>query len=144
MSALQMCWMAGIGCLGTGLGFWLGTRRFRRRAAKAAMGVIGSLIMGAGGILILAINPWIADPQYRAYKRFYWDIDEGMTRAEVLEAMERRYPVAGGRVRPQVLTDDASSLAFFMGVEGSQGPNCEGVFLTMSYGRVVQKHYSPD
>lgn len=144
MSGAALFVTAGIGCLIAGLALWEAARRFRGVAVKAGLGLLGTLLIGAGCFLVVAVNPWIADPQYRAYKRLYWDIDNGMTRAEVLKAVARRYPPGSRRTAPQLVQDDPVSMMFFMGVEGSQGPNCEGIFVKMEDGLVVSKHYSPD
>lgn len=94
--------------------------------------------------VFLALNPELVDGRFRAYKAFYSDIQVGMSREEVLEALDRRYPKSGVRQRPKVMSDTADSLGFFMNPETSREPNCEGIFLSIEKGRVKGKDYSPD
>ena len=67
-----------------------------------------------------------------------------MTRAEVFEAVDRRYPQTGIRMRPRVMKDDPGNLGFFMNPEGQGEPNCEGIFLSLELDRVKSKQYSMD
>jgi len=94
--------------------------------------------------LAQALHPEIIDARFRTYKAFYRDIRIGMTKAEVLQVLDRRYPSPGRRQRPTVMEDKPERLGFFMNREVSKGPNCEGIFLTLKEGRVTSKQYSPD
>jgi len=116
----------------------------RSSAVKAAMTVLALVALIPAAFMVLAMNPWLVDSRYRTYRAFYRDIQLGMTRDEVIALIDRHYPLTGARQRPKVLNDDSSSLGFFMNPEKSREPNCEGVFLTMTNGRVAIKMYSPD
>ncbi len=94
--------------------------------------------------LVLALHPELIDGRFRTYKAFYRDIQIGMTRAEVLAAMDRRYPKSGPRQSPKLMDDTPTSLGFFMNPETSTEPNCEGIFLKLENGRVKSKDYSAD
>jgi hypothetical protein len=96
------------------------------------------------GYLLVALNPWLVDSRFRSYRAFYRDIEIGMTRNEVFEALERNYPADGPRKRPKILNDTAEGLGFFMDPETSREPNCEGIFLRLESGRVSAKSYSAD
>ena len=67
-----------------------------------------------------------------------------MTRDEVLELVRRHYPQGGSRQAPRLFEDTEAELGFFMNPEGSVNPNCEGIFLEMSAGKVTSKDYSRD
>lgn len=97
-----------------------------------------------GAYAYLAFHPELVDARFRTYKRFYRDIQVGMTREQVLAALEKHYPPDGPRKRPTLVTDSPSSLGFFMNPETSREPNCEGIFLTFEDGRVTRMGYSPD
>jgi hypothetical protein len=94
--------------------------------------------------LFLVLHPQLIDGRYRAYKAFYGDIQVGMTRDQVIAAMEARYPLNGKRQRPKIMQDDSGQLGFFMNPETSREPNCEGIFLSFDNGHVISKTYSPD
>lgn len=94
--------------------------------------------------VFLAFHPALVDSRFRTYKRFYSDIQVGMTREQVLAAMERRYPAEGPRKRPTVMRDEPGRLGFFMNPETSSEPNCEGIFLTLESNRVTSVVYSAD
>jgi hypothetical protein len=96
------------------------------------------------GYVYVAFHPEFVDKRFRTYKAFYRDIHVGMTREEVIAAMDRRYPADGPRQRPKIMSDESGELGFFMDPENSREPNCEGIFLTLESGRVVKKQYSPD
>ncbi|HKP35529.1 MAG TPA: hypothetical protein VJT71_01630 [Pyrinomonadaceae bacterium] len=120
-------------------------------ACRAKSGVLIGLMvllalvfMAPAGYLILALNPALIDGRFRAYKQFYKDIEVGVTREQVLAAMDRRYPATGPRKRPKIMDNTPNRLGFFMNPEASREPNCEGIFLTLEGGRVSKKVYSPD
>ncbi|MDB4759413.1 hypothetical protein OAF99_03630 [Akkermansiaceae bacterium] len=108
------------------------------------------LILTGSGVLIssvfffLALNSWIIDPRFRTYRSFYYEIEEGMTRQQVVEILIKYYPRDGARDRPTVRSDDEDQLGFFMNPEDYREPNCEGIFLEMKDGVVVKKTYSND
>jgi hypothetical protein len=104
-----------------------------------------ALVFTVPGIyLFLALHPELIDGRYRTYKAFYGDIKVGMTRDQVIAAMQGRYPQNGKRQRPKIMDDEADRLGFFMNPETSREPNCEGIFLGLTNGCVVSKTYSPD
>src|SRR5947207_9437469 len=77
-------------------------------ACRAKSGVLIVLMIALAlvfivpaGYLILALNPALVDGRFRTYKQFYTDIEVGMTREQVLAAMDQRYPAAGARKRPK-------------------------------------------
>jgi hypothetical protein len=104
-----------------------------------------ALVFTVPGIyLFLAFHPELVDGRFRAYKAFYADIKVGMTRDQVIAAMEKRYPKNGKRQRPTIIGDTPEALGFFMNPETSREPNCEGIFLSLTNSHVVSKTYSPD
>ncbi|MBL6922586.1 MAG: hypothetical protein ISR39_10485 [Akkermansiaceae bacterium] len=108
------------------------------------------LILTGSGVLIssvfffLALNSWIIDPRFQTYRSFYYEIEEGMTRQQVIETLIKHYPRDGDRDRPTIRSDNEDQLGFFMNPEDYREPNCEGIFLKMKNGVVVQKTYSND
>ena len=118
--------------------------RMRSGAVRAMLAVVALLLSLPGGYVLLALHPEWVDARFRTYKAFYRDIEIGMTREEVLAAMERRYPANGARKRPRLWFDSREGMSFFMDPERSTEPNCEGIFVTLESGRVAQKRYSPD
>jgi len=110
----------------------------------AMMVLLALAFITPAGYLFLAFHPELIDGRFRTYKRLYGDIQVGMTREQVLAAMELRYPTNGPRKRPKILNDSPDGLGFFMNPETSTEPNCEGIFLTLEAGRVTKKVYSAD
>ncbi|HOX55354.1 MAG TPA: hypothetical protein P5205_01565 [Candidatus Paceibacterota bacterium] len=110
----------------------------------AMMLVLALVFIAPAGCVFLAFHPELVDGRFRTYKRFYRDIQVGMTREQVLAAMEQRYPTNGPRKRPTILNDTPEGLGFFMNPETSREPNCEGIFLTLEAGRVTRIEYSAD
>lgn len=113
-------------------------------------GVVGIGVMGLAIVLLLpaawfllALNPWMHDARFRAYRSFYQDLKPGMTRDEVLKLVDSRYPASGERKAPKMM-EDPPRLWFFMNPEHSREPNCEGIFLSFQDGRMISKSYSPD
>ena len=111
---------------------------------RLALVTIGVLLLVPSAFLVAALNPWLTDPRFNTYRTFYRDIEVGMTRADVLDLIDHHYPASGKRQRPDVMDDTSTHLGFFMNPEHSQEPNCEGIFLSLLDGRVVNKSYSPD
>lgn len=103
---------------------------------------IGLFIPSA--ILGLGMNPWLVDARYRSYRLFYWDIQRGMDRAEVLASLDRRYPLDGPRLKPRVQEDSATRLSFIMNPEKLPDPDRETIIVTMEDGKVLGKEYLPD
>jgi hypothetical protein len=91
-----------------------------------------------------ALNPWLTDARFRAYRSFYVDLKPGMTRDEVRVQLTSHYPASGERKSPKVMEDTPERLGFFMNPEHSREPNCEGIFLSFQDGRMISKSYSPD
>lgn len=118
--------------------------RAKRRIVTAMMIVLALAFMVPAGYVCLMFHPELVDGRFRTYKRFYRDIEAGMTREQVLAAMEERYPANGPRQRPMIIEDTPRRLAFFMNPETSREPNCEGIFLTLEAGRVTRLSYSAD
>lgn len=120
--------------------------------AWRSSGVISRLLMLALAIALLVpstilgigMNPWLVDARYRSYRQFYWSIQRGMSRQEVMDGMERRYPLTGPRKRPNLLEDSATSLSFAMHPETAGEPNRETIALKMQAGEVTGKNYLPD
>ena len=110
----------------------------------AMMLVLALVFVAPAACVFVAFHPDLVDGRFRAYKAFYHDIQVGMSREQVLAAMEQRYAKDGARQRPKVMSDEPDSLGFFMNPESSREPNCEGIFLKLEAGRVVSKEYSPD
>jgi hypothetical protein len=118
--------------------------RARRGIITAMMIVLALAFIVPASYLFLMFHPELVDGRFRTYKRFYRDIEAGMTREQVLAAMERHYPAIGPRERPMIIDDTPRRLAFFMNPETSREPNCEGIFLTLEAGRVTRMSYSAD
>ena len=118
--------------------------RAKSGLVTAMMVVLALVFIAPAGYVFLAFHPELVDGRFRTYKRFYHDIQVGMTREQVLAAMEQRYPTNGARLRPKIMNDSADGLGFFMNPETSREPNCEGIFLTLEAGRVTKVVYSAD
>ena len=116
----------------------------RNNGLRALLLVLALVFLIPAAFVFLAFHPEFADRRFRTYKRFYRDIQVGMTREEVLAAMEQRYPTNGPRKQPTVMNDTPTSLGFFMNPETSREPNCEGIFLTLVSNRVTKVEYSAD
>jgi len=106
--------------------------------------LVALFLLAPSGLLAIMLKPELVDARFRTYKRVYGDIQIGMTRAEVMTTVQRRYPSGGKRMEPTVLEDSTNRLDFFMNPEGSREPNCEGIFLEMKDDKVVRKKYSAD
>ena len=118
--------------------------RAKGRLVTATLVVLALVFIAPAGYVFLAFHPELVDGRFRTYKRFYRDIQVGMTREQVLATMEQRYPTNGPRKRPKILNDAPEGLGFFMNPETSREPNCEGIFLTLEAGRVTKIVYSAD
>jgi hypothetical protein len=116
----------------------------RSKALATMAGVAALVLLLPAAYVFVSFNPWLVDARFRTYRAFYRDIREGMTRDEVLAALERRYPGTGARQPPKIMEDSPERLGFFMNPETSREPNCEGIFLQFEHGRVIGKSYSPD
>jgi hypothetical protein len=100
--------------------------------------LIPSAILGVG------MNPWLVDARYRSYKIFYWSVQRGMDRSEVLASLDKSYPTGGPRLKPKLLEDTATRLSFTMHPEAKPEPDRETITLKMEAGKVVGKEYLPD
>ena len=118
--------------------------RARNTFVMVMLVLLALLLVAPSPVVVMMFFPELTDSRYRTYKAFYRDIEVGMTREQVLTAMERRYPKKGPRQQPTVMQDQPGGLGFFMNPEKSREPNCEGIFLTLEAGRVTKKVYSPD
>lgn len=116
----------------------------RHIGTRIVMMILVLVFLFPAGYLFTALHPEWVDRRFRAYKAFYQEIQVGMTREQVLAAMERRYPKDGPRKRPKIMGDTPEALGFFMDPETSREPNCEGIFLQLESGRVTKKQYSAD
>lgn len=112
--------------------------------ARILLILTGSGVLISSVFIFLALNSWIIDPRFRTYRSFYYEIEEGMTRQQVIEILIKHYPRDGARDRLTVRSDDEDQLGFFMNPEDYREPNCEGIFLEMKDGVVVKKTYSND
>ena len=118
-----------------------------RRASRGRRGVLGvsaGLLASPAILLGLMWAPYYLDPRIIAYKRFYREIEVGMTREEVMDLATMRYPVGGRRSFPTVMADSADRLGFFMNPESDREPNCEGIFLMLRNDVVLSKQYMAD
>jgi hypothetical protein len=118
--------------------------RAKSGLVTAMMVVLALVFIAPAGYVFVALHPELVDGRFRTFKAFYGDIRVGMTREQVLAAMEQRYPTNGTRKRPKIMDDTSTSLGFFMNPETSREPNCEGIFLTLEAGRVTKIVYSAD
>ncbi|RYD45402.1 MAG: hypothetical protein EOP85_08985 [Verrucomicrobiaceae bacterium] len=100
--------------------------------------LIPSAILGVG------MNPWLVDARFRSYRLFYWSIQRGMSREEVMANLDKRYPSGGERTRPTILTDSGTRLEFAMSPENTKEPDSETISLKMEAGKVMGKEYLPD
>lgn len=116
----------------------------RSSGVRVLMIVLALVFLLPAAYVFVAFHPELVDGRFRTYKRFYSDIQIGMTREEVLAAMNQRYPADGPRKRPKIMDDTPTSLGFFMNPETSREPNCEGIFLTLESNRVTKVVYSAD
>lgn len=135
--------IAGVGLIGAVLVCvfaWRASSWFKR-----VLLILLALVLIVPAVLVgVALKPELADGRFRTYKQFYRDIQVGMTREQVMQLIVYHYPSDGKRSSPTVLKDTETQLYFFMNPEKRTQPNCEGIFLTMQEGKVVEKEYSPD
>lgn len=118
--------------------------RARSGLVTGLMLLLALVLIVPAGFVFIALHPELIDGRFRTYKAFYSDIQVGMTREQVVAAMERRYPADGSRKRPKIISDTPTNLGFFMDPETSTEPNCEGIFLTFEGGLVSRIDYSAD
>lgn len=116
--------------------------RGKGRAVRICAGTALALLLCCAAFLGV-VHPGILEPRFRAYQRFYNAISPGMSKEQVLTLRDLHYPSGGAR-KPPELFEHEGRFYFFMDREGQREPNCEGIFLTMSNGTVIGKHYSPD
>lgn len=118
--------------------------KVRNAGLKVLLVLVAMLTLAPTGLVVLAVYPEWVDARFRSYKRFYAEIQPGMTRDEVMAAQARIYPGNGPRKSPRIIMEDATNLTFFMHPEDSAEPNCEGILLAFKDGKVTSKTYSPD
>jgi hypothetical protein len=116
----------------------------RRRSARWVLGCIALVLIAPAGWALTVFMPELVDARYRTFKGLYGDIQIGMARDEVLELVRRHDPQGGPRQAPKLFKDTQAEVGFFMNPEGSVDPNCEGIFLEMSAGKVTSKDDSRD
>jgi hypothetical protein len=116
----------------------------RNRSTKVVLSVFAALSFAPGAFFTLVLFPEWFDPRHRTYKAFFRDIQEGMTREQVLARLEARYPAGGTRSQPKIVHNTPEELGFFMNPEGPREPNCEGIFLSFADERVGRKRYVAD
>ena len=122
----------------------LGTIISLKGGARIGIAGLALVLLVPAAWFFTALNPWLTDARFRAYRSFYQDLKPGMTRNEVLAQVASHYPTSGERKAPKVMEDTPERLGFFMNPEHSREPNCEGIFLTLRDGKVMSKGYSPD
>lgn len=123
----------------------IGQACFASRPRNRILLIVAAVIfLMPSGLLIVMLKPELVDARFATYKRFYRDIDLGMTRTQVMELLEQHYPPEGDRLPPMLMQDSEERLDFFMNPENSSQPNCEGIFLHMRADKVAEKVYSPD
>ena len=103
----------------------------------------GSGVLIPSTFFFLALNLWIIDARFRTYRSFYYDIEVGMTKEEVLNVLIKNYPRDGARERPIIMSNEEDKMGFFMNSEENT-PIAEGIFLELKDGVVVKKRYSND
>lgn len=118
--------------------------RASRVVFRVLLGLVALVCLLPAAFVTAIYFPELVDERYWVYKSFYNDIKDGMTRDEVFALVDRRYPANGPRMRPKVVYEEPDKIGFFMNPERSGDPNCEGILLRLSAGRVIEKRYSPD
>lgn len=96
------------------------------------------------GLLLVAQNPAIVDPQLRTFRFFYWDLGNGMNRAEVDATVEKWYPPEERANAPRVFVDNAHTLEFVLTPRITGRATHERVVLKMEAGLIVGKEYLSD
>lgn len=122
---------------------WLAWRS-RGVISRLVLLAIALALLVPSTILGVGMNPWLVDARFRNYRQFYWSIRKGMTREDVVRSLDGRYPLGGPRLRPVMLEDNATRLAFVMNPENTAEPDRETITLTMDGGKVTDKEYLPD
>jgi hypothetical protein len=117
------------------------------RAGSAARRIVFAFsalaCLAPAGLLCAVFYPELFDPRIRTYKAFYRDIQQGMTRADIEALLSRHYPQGGPRLRPR-MDETPGRVGFLMNPETSAEPDCEGIFLTIHNGSIVEKRYLAD
>jgi hypothetical protein len=136
-------WFPTLGVLIATLAF-LGSRQ-SRGITRGTLIVLALIFVFLPSFMIAnVLAPNLFDSRIRAYWAFYDSIEVGMTREQVLNALDNCYPDVGNRQRPRIVTESDDRLGFFMNPEQDREPNCEGIFLDLSEGVVTRKSYSRD
>lgn len=136
---LSLAAFFGVAC---GLGsLWFFVRSSGWKKWSSALGVL--LIFPVSLFFTLALNPWMGDSRFRAFRSLYYDLEEGMTRAEVAAEIERHYPDSGRRGRPSENINEKDRLMLFMNTEDGSH-TCEGIFIGFRDDVVTGVSYSCD
>lgn len=130
--------------MGVAYGLYLLWCAIRAKGAKRWGSIVAFLaIFPVSLFYALALNPWLADARFRAFRSFYDALDEGMTRAEVFDVVEQQYPAHGKRGRPTLNVNKEEQIIFFMNTEDGSH-TCEGVFVNLQDGIVTGVSYACD
>lgn len=116
----------------------------RRTGVRALIIVVAWICVLPAAYVFLVFHLEGVDGRFRTYKRFYGDWQVGMSREQVMAAMERHYPADDPRKRPKTMDDTPAKLGFSMDPETSREPNCEGMCLTPESNCVTKVVYSSD
>lgn len=103
----------------------------------------GFAILLVSFFFILALNPWIGDVRFRAFRALYGDLELGMTRAEVFATIHQHYPEEGLRGKPTLNSDQGDHLIIFMNTEDGSH-TCEGIIVDLHHDVVTKVSYSCD
>jgi hypothetical protein len=106
--------------------------------------VVALVLFVPPGLALIGFKPELVDGRYKTYKQLYGDIQVGMTRAEVMNLVNKHYPEDGPRLRPQIVRDSDDRLSFHMNPESAREPDCEGISVNLKGDKVVYKFYSRD
>ncbi|MGC6427492.1 MAG: hypothetical protein ACON5H_10930 [Akkermansiaceae bacterium] len=144
MDTSQSAPLSIVAIFGVVWGVRLAWSAFRTKGWKRNSFIMACLaILPVSVFFLLALNPWLVDARFRAFRAFYYDLEEGMTRAEVFAELERHYPESGKRGRPTLNVNKDDQVMFFMNTEDGSH-TCEGVFINLHEGKVTGVSYSCD
>jgi hypothetical protein len=95
-----------------------------------------------GYIVLLVLLPFLSFMPVKPFRQFYWGIHNGMTRQEVRQELNRRFPPSGRFPRPVGGAGD-ESLCFQLDPNNGYY-NAEIIVVKMVDGKVASKQYLPD